>query len=278
MSARLGVCSWSLQPETPADLARKVRRCGVDALQLALGPIDDGTWDEAATRELLAAAGLSLTSGMLSTRGEDYGSLESIRATGGLRPDEHWSENLAAARRQALLAERLGLDLVTFHAGFLPEEADDPERGRLLERLRTYCEVFGERGVRLGLETGQERAHTLLEVLDDLAHPNAGINFDPANMILYGMGDPVEALGMLREHVVQIHVKDALPTRVPGTWGSEVRAGTGAVDWQRFFEIARELEVDLLIEREAGDDRVEDIVAARELVTQYMGSTGGAGA
>ena len=133
------------------------------------------------------------------------------------------------------------LELVTFHAGFLPEEPDDPERAKLIGRLRTYCEVFADQGVRLGLETGQETAHTLAGVLADLDHPAVGVNFDPANMILYGMGDPVAALRTLRDHVRQIHVKDALPSSRTGEWGSEVRAGTGGVDWPAFFGVARSI-------------------------------------
>ena len=87
-------------------------------------------------------------------------------------------------------------------------------------------------------------------------------------MLLYDMGEPVAALGALAPWVRQIHVKDARRTRVKGTWGSEVPVGTGEVDWRRFFSVVteRELAVDLMIEREAGDDRVGDIRAARALV------------
>ena len=269
--SRLGVCSWSLQPTSPADLVEKVRACGLAHVQLALDPVRAGPWDERETVQRLADAGLALASGMMSTHGEDYSTLETIRQTGGLRPDAHWQRNLEAARADAGLAARLGLQLVTFHAGFLPEEAGDPERDKLLDRLRQVCDVYRAEGVELGFETGQETAGTLLEVLRDLDHPGAGVNFDPANMILYGMGEPVEALRLLRDHVRQVHVKDAVPTRVPGTWGEEVAAGTGAVDWPAFLAIVGELGVDLMIEREAGGQRVEDIGAARALVERHLG-------
>ena len=107
-----------------------------------------------------------------------------------------------------------------------------------------------------------------IEFLAKLAHPNVGVNFDPANMILYGMGDPVAALRRLAKHVVQIHIKDALPTKTPGTWGSEVTAGTGAVDWPAFFSAVRALPktVDLVVEREAGAAREGDAAVAAQLV------------
>jgi sugar phosphate isomerase/epimerase len=137
--------------------------------------------------------------------------------------------------------------------------------------------VFSAEGVRLGLETGQESAETLLAVLEELDVSTVGVNFDPANMLLYGMGDPVEALERLAHRVLQVHVKDALPTRMPGTWGSEVPAGEGAVDWGRFFDVLRAhaLDVDLVIEREAGAQRVDDVRAARALVERELARTGG---
>lgn len=271
MKHRIGVCSWSLRPTSAVDLAEKVRACGLARVQIALDPLRTGHWDAQRTQDTLAEAGVALESGMLSTHGEDYSSLDSIRETGGLRPDATWSKNLEAARANAKLARRLGLELVTFHAGFLPEEPHDPERAKLIARLRTFCEVFADEGVRLGFETGQETAETLLHVLAELDHPAAGVNFDPANMILYGMGDPVAALATLADHVRQIHVKDALPSDVPGAWGSEVRVGTGRVDWPAFMALARELGVAFLIEREAGLERVADIAAARELVLRELG-------
>ena len=87
-------------------------------------------------------------------------------------------------------------------------------------------------------------------------------------MILYGMGDPIDGLRLLADRTVQIHVKDALPAEVPGTWGSEVPVGSGAVDWSAFFDVVEAMDrpVDLVIEREAGDARVADIITARKLI------------
>ena len=195
-----------------------------------------GAWQDA-----LAARDIEVLSGMMSTRGEDYSTLESIRRTGGVRPDEHWTENLAIARDAARHAATLHCGLVTFHAGFLPHDRDDRERAKLVGRLRTLVDVFADQGVRVGFETGQETAETLLDVLDELDRPTAGVNFDPANMILYGMGDPVAALERLGRHVRQVHVKDArAATRPgPGTGGPAPRA-PGAARPRRGRPAARE--------------------------------------
>ncbi|MCY2958832.1 MAG: sugar phosphate isomerase/epimerase [Planctomycetota bacterium] len=271
---RIGVCSWSLRPATARELAARVAECGVGHVQLALGPIRSGAMPLGALRDALAAARVTACSGMMSTVGEDYSSLASIARTGGIRPDVHWAANVAIAKADARLARELGLPLVTFHAGFLPHGADDPERAKLLVRLRTIVDVFADEGVRLGFETGQETAATLLEFLSDLDRTRAGVNFDPANMILYGMGDPVAALRELGPRVVQVHVKDALPAARRGEWGEEVPVGTGMVDWRAFFAALDAVQpgVDLMIEREAGEQRVDDVRRARSLVASLTGA------
>ena len=270
--SRLGVCSWSLRPGSPGELAERVRAAGLTALQIALDPLRTGAWSRGETEDVLEAAGLELRSGMMGTAGEDYSTLESIRITGGVRPDEHWEENRRAASANAALARELGLELVTLHAGFLPDEPG-AERTKLVARLRELVDRFAEHGVRAAFETGQERAETLLTFLDELDRPSAGVNFDPANMLLYDMGEPVAALDALAPWVRQIHVKDARRTRKRGTWGTEVAVGMGEVDWKRFFGVvrSRRISVDFMIEREAGDDRIGDIRTARVRVERELG-------
>jgi sugar phosphate isomerase/epimerase len=95
-------------------------------------------------------------------------------------------------------------------------------------------------------------------------------------MILYGMGEPVDALRRLAARVRQIHIKDADPAVNPGEWGTEVPAGTGRVNWPEFFRLAGSAcpGVDLVIEREAGEDRVADIRTARALIERHMVGSG----
>jgi sugar phosphate isomerase/epimerase len=264
----LAACSWSLRTASPDELADALARCGLDAVQLALVPCaeEPAAWGDAVAR--LRARGIRVVSGMLATVGEDYSTLESIARTGGVRPDDTWPATRARAEAVAALAGRARIGLVTFHAGFIPHDRADPGRRAMVARLREVADRFAAHGVQVAFETGQEDAATLLGALEEIAHPNVGVNFDPANMILYGMGDPVAALRALAPHVVQVHVKDAVPTQVPGTWGKEVVAGTGAVDWAAFLaEVARlPRAVDLVIEREAGPTREADISAAARLV------------
>lgn len=272
----VGVCSWSLQPRDLAGLVAAVRGTGLVAVQLALDPLRTGVMDPAATGEALKQAGITVPSGMLGFPGEDYLTIESIRRTGGVVPDAHWPQNLAAARAAAEIAGGLGIPLVTFHAGFIPPRTTDPTRKVVLERIAAIAEPFLQRGIGVGLETGQENAISLLDALQTLDLPGMGVNFDPANMILYGMGDPVQALEQLVPHVVQVHLKDALPAVHAGQWGVEVPAGAGTVDWAGFFALldARLPDVPVMIERESGTERVEDVRRAAGLAAQFLGALG----
>jgi sugar phosphate isomerase/epimerase len=261
---QIGVCSWSLQATGPRNLAEKVNALQLKKVQLGLTPHrdDPGAWD--GVQEILGESGIRIVSGMYSTVGEDYTTPETIRRTGGVVLDEHWDENLVLAKAAAATAKAMGLKSVNAHAGFLPHDASDPNFDKLCRRVVTLAEIFGENGVTLLLETGQETAHTLLAFLDEMhkrGAKNVAVNFDPANMILYDMDNPIEALGALAPQVRQVHVKDAKRTAVKGQWGEEVVVGTGEVDWVAFVRILAEANFEgaYIFEREAGDDRVGDI-------------------
>jgi sugar phosphate isomerase/epimerase len=270
LTERLAVCSWSLQPASPADLAAKLETTGIRRVQLALDPLRDlpKVWGE--TAALFRQKGITIISGMFGCVGEDYSTLETIRLTGGIAPDATWEQNWDNMRTTAALAHELGLKLVTFHAGFLPHEEKDPNFAKMLRRLSETADVFKAAKIALALETGQETAPVLVQLLQTLKRRNVGVNFDPANMILYDKSNPIAALRVLGPWIRQVHIKDARRTKVPGTWGEEVAAGTGEVDWQAFFVTLRELNYkgDFVIEREAGTQRVADIQAAREMVAK----------
>lgn len=271
----IGACSWSLQPADVNALIAALRETDITCVQLALDPLRTGEWPVDETVSRLGDAGIHIASGMMGMVGEDYSTLETIKETGGVRPDEHWRANRQAAAEIAALAAALDVPLVTLHAGFIPHDANDPVRETMLSRLRTLTDLFGQHGVRLAFETGQETAGTLLDALDALDRPEVGVNFDPANMILYDMGDPVDALQQLGPRVAQIHIKDAERTKTPGTWGAEVATGSGEVDWPAFFRIADALPdvSHFMIEREAGDDRIGDIAQARTVIQQHSTQT-----
>lgn len=268
---RIGVCSWSLQPICAKDLIDKVLTLGINAIQIALDPVREGyagPWKD--LQKLCDQYHIKLVSGMLTTVGEDYSTLESIKRTGGIVPDHTWEENWKRIQQDLDWAEELNLPFVSFHAGFIPEDHSDPSYLKILDRVKRIADLFGEEGITLGLETGQEHVENLLNFLNDLERPNVRVNFDPANIILYDKGDPICAIHKLGRWIYQCHIKDAIRTKVPGTWGEEVVVGTGQVDWNGFLQTLNEIEFDgwMCIEREGGNQRLKDIQMAYNFIIQ----------
>lgn len=273
---QIGVCSWSLQAKGPQDLADKVNAIGLKKVQLGLTPHrdDPGAWD--GVQDILGASGITIVSGMYATQGEDYTSPDTIRQTGGVVLDEYWNENVELARATAISAQALGVDEVSFHAGFLPHDPNDPAFDKLSGRVLELARIFGETGVTLTLETGQETAATLLLFLEEMKKrgaDNMGVNFDPANMVLYDMDDPIDALRRLVPHVKQVHAKDGKRPAAKGQWGEEVIVGAGEVDWVAFVRVLAEADYDgaYIFEREAGNTRVADIKEGVAALTEAMG-------
>jgi sugar phosphate isomerase/epimerase len=261
----IGVCSWSIKPTDTADLVSAVRSIGLEHLQLALVPLLNRSGDErAADIRILRDSGLTITATMIDFPGDDYSSIATIRRTGGLVPDDVWSQRKEMTLRAGQLTAELGIKLLSFHFGFVPTSSD-PFYNVMVERARELAQGVAGDGVSLLAETGQESASELLQFLNDTNCRNVGVNFDPANMILYGAGDPIDAIEILDRHIKHVHVKDAIASSKPRVeWGKEVPFGAGEVGAEMFLDALDQIgyEGPLCIEREVGDDRVAAIQAA----------------
>ena len=266
---RIGVCSWSYQRPL-REVADEMAKIGVKGIDLALTPFvaPDGRHGVEEGEEALAFAKAQFASGawrlfatMISFPQEDYSTLDTIRKTGGVVPDDCWPRNREIAAAAAELSGTLGAPYMLFHAGFL-DESNPAAYAAYVERVSFVRDACARAGVQLILESGQETAEDLARFLRDV--PGLYVNFDPANMILYGKGRPMEALETLVPWIRKIHVKDADATAVPGTWGTERPWGEGQVGGAAFIDALNGLGFtgNLTIEREGGDDRVGDIARA----------------
>jgi sugar phosphate isomerase/epimerase len=259
----IGVCSWSLQVKNIPELKRLLDRLGTDVVQIACGDPHHAAWDEGdRLPEAARAAGFRMTGAMLGFPGEDYTTPQTIQKTGGfgdpaLRPERLQRFAWALERTRAL-----GLNDLMLHAGFLPEPGT-PDRKPFLDTLARVSELAKARGITVAFETGQETADLLRRTLDELKCPNLKVNFDPANMLLYDKGDPIRAVEVLGPDIRSVHVKDAIRTKVPGTWGEEVPLGRGEANIRQFVKTLKKVGYrgPLCIEREVGDQeqRVADI-------------------
>ncbi len=158
------------------------------------------------------------------------------------------------------------------HAGFI-DHSDATHAKKFFDRIKYLADTAEEKQIELLLETGQETATELKDFLEELNHPAVGVNFDPANMILYDKGDPIEAVKVLGPWIRHIHIKDAVRTKQPGTWGTEVPWGQGDVNTELFLQTLKETGFDgvMAIEREAGDDRFGDIKIAAQSLSGFGG-------
>lgn len=225
--------------------------------------------------EKLKEYGITLTCVFTGFEGESYADIATTARTVGLVP-----EALRAARAEEMksvsdFAKLLGCNTVGLHIGFVPER-NSPSYQNLLSVTRDVLDHAAKNGQNLHLETGQESADHLLEFLHDVERPNLFINFDPANMILYGTGNPIEALKKVGKYVRSVHCKDAkwAPAAERGkAWGQEVPLGEGDVGMETYLRTLKEIGYlgPLTIEREIAHDRAKqkaDIGTAVTLLQQ----------
>jgi sugar phosphate isomerase/epimerase len=259
----LGVCSWSLQVKSIAELKGFLGKLGVNVVQIACGDPHHASWDEGDSMPKVAHdSGIIMTGAMLGFPGEDYTSPQTIKATGGFGDPALRPERIARLKWAIDRTIALGLSDLSLHAGFIPASGD-PARPSMLETLAQAGDLAAAKGITLAFETGQETAQLLRLTLDELRSPSLKVNFDPANMLLYDMGDPIRAVEILGPDIRSVHVKDARRPTAPGNWGQEVVLGEGEVDIKRFVETLKSIgyKGPLIVEREVGDQagRLRDV-------------------
>jgi sugar phosphate isomerase/epimerase len=225
-------------------------------------------------------AGITVTVVFAGFEGESYADILTVRRTVGLVPPETRQKRLAELKSMAAFARLLGVQAVGLHIGFIPESPADPIFKDLVQVTRDVCDYLKNQGQALHLETGQETAEILLEFLEAVGRDNLFVNFDPANMILYGTGEPISALRKVGRYVRSVHCKDAKWAARPGQeWGQEVPLGQGDVDFRAFLRTLDELGYrgPLTIEREIAHDperQKRDIRAALEVLESLQAELG----
>ena len=213
----------------------------------------------------VAAHDFQLITVVAAYSGEDYADLPTVQRTVGFIPRSTRAARLDRTLELSGVAAKLGINGIACHIGFVSEDKLDPDYIDVRDVVRRVCDHAAAYGQTFALETGQESARALLEFIEDVDRPNLMVNFDPANMILYGSGDPHDAVRVLASKIVSVHAKDG-DWPAPGELGKERALGKGAVDFPRFIQTLKGsgYEGPLCIEREALDpvERVADMRAA----------------
>jgi sugar phosphate isomerase/epimerase len=188
----------------------------------------------------------------------------------GIVPPQYRKERVEGLKRWADFAAQIGTAAIITHCGFIPENMTDPEFAPVVEAIREVAQHCKERGIGFWFETGQETPVVLLRVIERIGLDNLGINLDPANLILYGKGNPIDALDVFGSYVRNVHVKDGLYPTDGDHLGKEVPPGEGKVRFPEFIRRLKEIgyDGDLIIEREiSGEQQERDI---RKTVTDLQ--------
>ena len=255
-----------------------IQQVGVPTIQLHT-PHRQSRTDEKASqlRDQLQKINVELTAVFGGFDGESYADIPTVGRTIGLVPPATRQERLQEMFEISDFTKKMGCDTVALHIGVVPHEHDHPDRPGIIEVTRQLCKHCQDNGQFLHLETGQETAEDLIAFIEDIGHDNLKINFDPANMILYGMGEPLEALRKLAKYVRSVHCKDGKWSDQPGiTWGQEVPLGEGDVNIKAYLQTLKDIGYTgpLTIEREIPQDperQLREIGTAVRLLESCLG-------
>jgi L-ribulose-5-phosphate 3-epimerase len=260
--------------DNPAQAFEKVRSLGFPTCQL-------NSWEEArftqptaaAVKAAAAAHQVEISALWCGWAGPAVWDLVQGPLTLGIVPAQYRAARLATLLRGAEFTAWLGVrDMVT-HAGFIPEDPNLPQYSEVLAALKQLAGRCHELGVRFLFETGQETPVTILRAIEDIGLDNVGVNLDPANLILYGKANPVDALDVIGRYVWGVHAKDGLYPTTGRELGREVPLGEGKVDIRRLVARLKELGYKgaLTIEREIeGEEQTRDILRAKALLESLI--------
>jgi sugar phosphate isomerase/epimerase len=260
----MSLSPWSLGVFTSIDAGLGVhldvaKDLGVPSIQLHT-PHAAGRTPQAAEKFLrqLDECGIELTCVFGGFDGESYADIPTVEKTIGLVPVATRGARLIEMKEISDFTRLLGCNTIGLHIGVVPHDTQSREYADVIEVTRQICDHAQYNEQNVHLETGQESADALMAFISDTQRNNLFINFDPANMILYGMGEPIPALRQVGSHVRSVHCKDATWSDQPGkTWGCEVPLGQGQVDMRAYLTTLKEIGYrgPLTIEREIPQDR-----------------------
>src|SRR6202165_3837716 len=192
----------------------------------------------------------------------------------GLVPRETRDARIAHIKKASGFAKQCGIAAVQTHCGFIPENPNDPVYKETITAIRGVAGYCKSNSQSFRYETGQETPITLVRTIQDVGLDNQGVNFDLANLILYGKANPVDAIELFGPYVQGIHAKDGLWPTNPRELGQEVPIGKGRVDFPRIIRRLKELNYRgaVTIEREiSGVQHAEDVRASKAYLEKLIG-------
>jgi len=267
--------------ENPLERLQRVKAMEVPTVQMGAPGEDFMTGQPLADlKAAIKQTGIEVTTVFCGFPGEHYADIPTVRRTVGLVPPATRADRLERTQRISDFARSLGVDSISMHIGFVPEDPANPGYAEVVKAAQQVCDYCAKQGQSFRLETGQETGECLKRFIENVARPNLGVNFDPANMILYGSGEPIAALELVGKHVQGVHCKDGKWPTEKDQLGHEVPLGQGEVGIERFVQTLWKVGYRgaLTIEREiSGEQQLQDIMAAKKLLEGIRAKVMGAG-
>jgi sugar phosphate isomerase/epimerase len=208
---RLGlIINISVDPDT--SLA-KVHDLGLPTCQAFVDNFTPGLAER--LRQAVDKNAIEVTSLVVGGPGKEIWDFYHGPLTIGLVPRETRAARIAHIKKASDFAKQCGIPAVQTHCGFIPENPSDELYRETVTAIREVAAYCKRNGQNFRYETGQETPITLVRAIQDVGVDNQGVNFDLANLILYGKANPVDAIELLGPFVQGIHAKDGLwpPTR-----------------------------------------------------------------
>lgn len=244
----------------PDAAIKKVRDLGVPTCQIGADSFEPEI--VTALRAALDKYRIEATSAVFGEPGPNIYDFYRGPETIGFVPRKYRAARIAFAKKVSDFAKELGIPAIQGHCGFIPENPNDPLYKEAVQAFREVASYARQNGQQFRYETGQETPITMLRAIDDVGLDNQGVNFDCANLVMYGKANPVDALDVIGKHVQGMHAKDGLYPTDPKKLGEEVPIGKGKVDFPVIFKKLRALGYQgaVTIEREiSGPQQLEDI-------------------
>ena len=193
--------------------------------------------------------------------------------TAGINSKKYGRKRLDYIKSAATFAKSIGVEDILIHAGFIANNPFSGEYKFMKKRLTQFARHCKNIGANVLLETGGESPVTLLRMIEDIPFDNVYVNLDTANLIMYGFGNPVDAVHTLNKYIKCMHIKDGVPPTNPNILGAETPIGEGFVDFKRVFAGLTEIGYDgpIIIEREIdGDQQLKDLKGAIQYLNKEI--------
>jgi L-ribulose-5-phosphate 3-epimerase len=256
----------------PEAAMKKVHDLGLPTCQVYVEVIEDNLAGR--LRQALDKYQIEATSLVVGGPGKEVWNFYEGPLTIGLVPRETRDARIAHIKKASDFAKQCGIEAVQTHCGFISENPNDPIYKDTVSAMRDVAGYCKRNGQNFRYETGQETPITLVRAIQDVGLDNQGVNFDLANLILYGKANPVDAIELLGPYVQGIHAKDGLWPTDPKDLGQEVPIGKGKVDFPRIIKRLKEMNYRgaVTIEREiSGPQQVEDVRASKAYLEKLIG-------